>query len=380
MNRVGRIILNLSALLCGSLLIFQNRTDISTANLSISQLRDSDNLVPVVVIGTGPAGLSAALYTARAGFKTIVISGDQLGGSLMDVKFIENWPGRKKTTGMQAIEELQDQAKQFGANIIIDTVQKVDFSTWPYKIFTENEQELNALAVIIATGGTQKRLNIPGIDQYWGHGVGLCSLCEAPFNKGQDVAVIGGGDTAAERALQLAAYAKKIYMIARHPELDANATVQSYLKNNKNIEIRTNTSLVNITGNGTNVTGMTIMDKNNKKEDIPVSAIYLSIGYKPNSQLFKEYLPIDQQGFIITDCCGQTTKLPGVFAAGNVAQSDADYGKASVALGSGVKAGIDTIKFLEKIGLTPQKTKEIEHKFYQIKPDLIAPGNEIVEQ
>lgn len=345
------------------LFIFKNQSSIH-----VNQLKNISNVIPVVIIGSGPAGLSAALYTSRAGFETLVISGDQLGGTLMDVKFIENWPGRKKTTGMQAIEELQEQAKRFGTQVTIDTVNKVDFSMWPYKIFTDNEKELNALSVIIATGGTQKRLNIPGVDQYWGHGVGLCSLCEAPFNKDQDVAVIGGGDTAAERALQLAAYAKKVYVIVRDPQLDANTTVQGYLRSNKNIEIKTNTELQKILGNGSTVTGMRLADKETGAIfEIPINSIYFSIGYRPNSKLFANYLKLDERGFIATNGHNQTTDLPGVFVAGNVAQSDTDYGKAGVAIGSGVKAGIDTIKFLETIGLTPQKIKELEPQFYRIE-------------
>jgi thioredoxin reductase (NADPH) len=334
-------------------------------NFNLEQLKTISNIVPVLVIGSGPAGLSAALYTSRADFNTIVISGDQLGGTLMDVKYIENWPGRKKTTGAQAIEELQDQAESFGTKIIVDAIKTVDFSSWPYKVFTENDLTLNALSVIIATGGTPKKLDIPGVEKYWGNGVGLCSICEAPFNKGKDVAVIGGGDTAAERALQLAAYANKVYMIVKKPTMDANATVQGYLHDNKNIEIKTDTELKEILGDGINVAGMTIFDhKTNSAQQIPISAVYFAIGYSPNSQHFKDYISIDKDGFIKTNGYNQIATKQGIFAAGNVACSDKDYGKAGVALGSGVKAGMDAIKFLESIGLTPEAEKELEKQFY----------------
>ncbi|MEX0940389.1 MAG: FAD-dependent oxidoreductase [Candidatus Babeliales bacterium] len=332
----------------------------------IEQAFDKKNIVPVVIIGSGPAGLSAALYTARAKLGTIVFNGHQLGGQLADVRQIENWPGKKKASGLEAIDDLLDQAKHFGAQTINDTIKKVNLATWPFVIITENNLELHALALIIATGRIAKKLNVPGVETYWGKGIGVCTICDAPFHKGQIVAVVGGGDTAGDRALQLAAYAKKVYMFARNPQLDASGTVQEYLKETPNIEILYNTELKEIDGDGKNINKVVLIDnKTQKTFSLPIRGLYFAIGYHPNSDIFQSYLKIGSEGFILLKGRTQHTNIPGVFAAGDV--TDKIYGKAGVATGSGVKAGMDAIDFMQDIGFNQEIAKQLSPQLF--KPD-----------
>lgn len=329
----------------------------------IMQAKDQKNLVPVLIIGSGPAGLSAALYTARAGLPTTVLAGHNPGGQLADVRQIENWPGKQKASGADTMDDLFQQAKRFGAVIIPDNACLVNLSQWPFTIKTEHHQTLHALAVIIATGRIAKRLHVPGVETYWGKGIGTCTICDAPFHKNQIVGVVGGGDTAGDHALQLASYAQKVYMIVRDKELDASEAVQEYVKETKKIEILYNTEVVRADGNAQGLSKVTI--KNNqtgKTQELPLRGLYFAIGYHPNSELVKKQIKTDAEGFIML--CGRTQKttIPGIFAAGDV--TDKRYGKAGVATGSGVKAGMDAIEFLQDIGFNQSK-KELADNFYR---------------
>lgn len=331
----------------------------------LTSVKEYRPLIPVAVIGGGPAGLSAALYTARAQLKTIVFAGAQAGGELMGVKEIENWPGKEKMSGMQVMDDMIQQADHFGAQVINEQVVAIDVSRWPFAVRTEGGKLVYALSVILAMGGIAKRLAIPGAQEYWGKGVGSCTICEAPFQKGKDVAVVGGGDTSAERARQLAVYANKVYMIVREEKLQACATVQDYLKALANIQILLATSLEEIKGNDQGVTGMIIKDlKTSTKKEVPIGALYFAIGYTPNSALVSQLVTTDRDGFICVECLSQKTSVPGVFAAGNVAASDKAYGKAGVATGSGVKAGMDAISFLESLGYSKKIEQELAPQFY----------------
>ncbi|OQA36382.1 MAG: Thioredoxin reductase [Candidatus Dependentiae bacterium ADurb.Bin331] len=332
---------------------------------SISKIENVKNIVPVVVIGSGPAGLSAALYTARAKFKTIIFTGAQPGGDLTGVREIENWPGKEKLTGIHAVDDLTAQAQHFGAEIINDTVKTINTDKWPFQITTEDGKTINALAVVIAAGGTAKKLKVPGALEYWGKGVGSCTICEAPFQKGKDVTVIGGGDTSADRALQLSAYANNVYLVVRESRLTACGTVQDYLKKAQNIHILLNTQLLEIKGNDDGVSGMVTKDvKTGKETETPIKALYFAIGYQPNSEWLKSSVHTDKEGFIVVEQYSQKTNIPGIYAAGNVALSDKAYGKAGVATGSGVKAGMDAIEFLENIGFVPEVAEKMEDQFF----------------
>ncbi|MBI2775509.1 FAD-dependent oxidoreductase [Candidatus Dependentiae bacterium] len=351
------------AVACATIFIWQRQQ--CTGPYSLCDSAKKENLVPVAIIGGGPAGLSASVYTARAQFRTVVFGGMEPGGELTGVKLIENWPGREGSTGAQLIDDLTKQAKHFGAMLVNQAITKVDFSQWPFVLTLDDGTIIHALAVIIASGGIARRLDIPGVEKYWGKGVGSCTICEAPFYKDKDVAVVGGGDTSGERALQLAAYAKNVYLIVRESRLQACATVQDYLKKAKNIHIYVNTKLEQISGDDDAVTSMVIREGKNETQQIPINGLYFAIGYIPNSALFKTKLAVDNQGFIKVEPQTQKTTMPGIFAAGNVAASDKEYGKASVASGSGVKAGMDTISFLEKIGFTQEQAEKTAPRFYQ---------------
>ncbi len=194
------------------------------------------------MIGSGPTGLSAALFTARAGFKTVVLAGSQPGGHLSEISTIENWPGTPKMKGADLGQELERQAAEFGAHMLKDNAKDIDLSQWPFKIHTTDGTTLTALTIIAATGGEPKRLNVPGMETYWGKGVGVCTICDAPLNKGQTVIVVGGSDTAAERAMQLAPFAKQVIMVVREPQLPGKvAQVQKYLNEYDNISTMLNT-------------------------------------------------------------------------------------------------------------------------------------------
>ena len=175
------------------------------------------HVIPVVIIGSGPAGLNAAVYTARSGCSTIVFTGPEPGGSLTQAHYVENWPARTKTTGANIMEDMQKEATSFGALLIPKSIVKVDFSLWPHTLWTDDDDEIHALAVIIATGGTAKTLDIPGVKQYWGKGISICAICDAHFDKDKEVAVIGGGDVGIDKALQLAKFAKKVTNLEKEP-------------------------------------------------------------------------------------------------------------------------------------------------------------------
>lgn len=336
-----------------------------TINPSLSLITTQKNIVPVLVIGSGPAGLSAALYTSRAKLYTIVAAGSLPGGQLSEVNQIENWPGKKRSSGQEAIQDLEDQAEKFGTKLLNDTIISLDLTTWPFKARTENNSELYALSVIIATGRIPKKLDIPGVDTYWGHGVGVCTVCDAPFYKNQIVGVVGGGDTAADRAQQLAAFAKKVYMIVRNPFLDASNTVQEYVKNTKNIHIIYDSEVKKIEGENDKVTGAIIVNnKTGEQSTLDVRGLYFAIGWHPNSELVKNYIATDKEGFILLEGRTQKTAIPGIFAAGDV--TDKRYGKAGVATGSGVKAGMDAIDFLQDIGYNQDFEKKIAEQLFNV--------------
>lgn len=330
------------------------------------QFAGKKNIVPVLIIGGGPAAFAAAVYTARAKFETTVFAGEKPGGQLTNVHQIETWLGKQKSTGQEAINDLIEQAKHFGVVVVPENIVALDLSSKeaPFPVKTNDGTILNALSIIIATGRIPKKLDVPGVEKYWAKGgVGSCTLCDAPFHKGQDVAVIGGGDTAADHALQLAAYADNVYMIVRDTKLDATAAVQEYLQNNKNIHILFDTQLKEIRGDGNHVTGVVVENTKDKKiTELPLKGVYFAIGYNPNSSLVKSFLKTDSKGFITLRGRTQMTSIPGVFAAGDV--TDPRYGKVATALGSGAQAGIDAIEFLQNEGFNQEIAEKFRDSFF----------------
>lgn len=353
------------ALGCGIGFLLWHRSE-KHAEHNTAYLQSIDNIVPVCVIGSGPAGVSAAMYTSRARIPSLVISGAKVGGQLSQIQSIENMPGKIRSSGKDLSDDLWSQAQHFGARMMVDQVTDIDVSQWPCIVTTEQGNVLRPLSLIVATGRTARRLPVEGVDEYWGKGLGDCTICEAPFHKGHTVAVLGGGDTAGDRAMQLAVYAKKVYMFVKDAKLDASGAVQEYIADTKNIEVVYNSELAGVYGNGTNVTSIKVRDVlTNKEKTIPVDGLYFAIGYAPVTKLFKGKLNLDDEGYITLYNNSQATSAKGVFAGGDVV--DKRYGKAGVATGSGIKAALDTIQFLQAHGVNQDVLKELKQNFFTIK-------------
>lgn len=350
-----------------------NPLHINPHDFPLEKIIEEQNIFPVVVIGSGPAALTAALYTSRAKYPTLVITGDTLGGQLTEASNVENFPARPKMAGLDIMNDLKAQAQNFGAQLMLAKVASVNFNTWPFEIKLSNGDTISGLTVIIATGGAQKTLDIPGVKKFWGKGIGVCSICDAPFDTGKDVAIIGGGDTAADRALQLATFANKVLVLVRDKKMKAAQVAQDYLKNNGKVEILYNIEVKEIIGNE-RVEGVEILDRNTgKTEELPAQSVYFALGFVPQSALFANALDLDDYGFIKIFDHTQETSKKGVFAAGTV--EDPRYQKSVTAAGDGGKAGIDAIEFLQAIGITPQysDSEEVKSNLYKIPRDLEVP-------
>ncbi len=332
------------------------------------------NIIPVAIIGSGPAGLSAASYTARAHLHTVVFQGPQAGGQLMSTSEVENWPGIGKKHGPEIMKSVSDQAQHFGAVLLNETIKKVNFSVWPYELTLSDDTITHALSVIISTGASPERLkDVPGEEKHWGKGVTGCAICDAAFYKDKDVVVVGGGDSAAEQALQLTAYARHITILVRGDKMRASAAMQDRLKKFDYIKIRYNSSITEIEGDGQHVTGIQLKTAQGN-EHMPIDGVFLAIGHKPNTALFKDQVAFTPAGYIMHTCRTQETSQEGVFAAGDV--SDERYRQAAVASGDGVKAALDAERFLQAIGFDEMYAKKIERKLYD--PVMTSQAPEIL--
>lgn len=339
-------------------LAFEHKVPHVTAQM----LQKHANIIPVAIIGSGPAGLSAGLYAARGGVYTVVFEGREPGGQLMSTSFVENWPGLPREKGPEMIEGLRKQAQKFGAMTVHDTIVQADFSTWPYRLKTEDGDELSALTVIIATGAYARRLGIPGEDTYWGReGVSACAICDAPFYKDADVIVVGGGDSAAEEALQLAPYVKSIRVLVRGDAMRASKAMQDHLANIAHAQVIYRAIPKKIVGDQKHVTGIEVTI-DGKPELLKVDGVFVAIGHDPNSKIFKDYVKLDALGYIKLANRTQETSMPGVYAAGDV--SDHRYKQAGVASGDGVKAALDALERLRLQGFNDAVAKQLASKFY----------------
>jgi thioredoxin reductase (NADPH) len=318
-----------------------------------------ENVVPLVIIGSGSAGLPAAIYGARSMIKTVVIKGPLPGGLLTQTTDVENWPGEQLIMGPNLIGNMEKQAQKLGVEFMHDTVISIDFSSWPYKITTDNGKDLHALSIIIATGATPFTLGIPGEQEYWGRGVGTCAVCDAAFYKNEDVVVVGGGDSAVEEAIQLAQYARSITILVRKDKMRAAARMQQRLKGYPTITVRYNVEVQKVVGDEQHVTGVELLDtKTNTVELMPVSGLFLAIGHTPNSLLVKGAVSTDDNGYILTKGKTQETNIPGVFAAGEV--EDNRYRQAIVSAGRGASAALDAVNFLTELGFTPSMAAQFK--------------------
>ena len=307
--------------------------------------------VKTLIIGSGPAGYTAAIYAGRADLNPVLYAGIQPGGQLTTTTIVENFPGYPNgVDGNQMMMDLREQASRFGADLRDGSITKVDFSQRPFHVTDERGNEIEAQTVIIATGASAKYLGLADEEKYRGQGVSACATCDGFFYRKRTVAVVGGGDTACGEAMYLAGLAKKVYMIVRKPYLRAAEIMQQRVKEKEDIEILFETNTVGLFGeNG--VEGAHLVrhrgEANEEAFDIAIDGFFLAIGHKPNTDLFKEYIDLDEQGFIKVVPGTATTNVPGVFAAGDVA--DPIYRQGIVAAGSGAKAAIEADRFLQKL-------------------------------
>jgi thioredoxin reductase (NADPH) len=301
----------------------------------------------VIIIGSGPAGLTAALYAARAELKPLVFEGSQAGGQLMITSDVENYPGFPDgVLGPELMEKFRKQAERFGARLLTTDVDRVDLSSPPFRVWV-GADEYRARTLIIATGASAKWLGVPGENALTGRGVSACATCDGFFFRGKQLIVVGGGDSAMEEALFLTKFATRVTVVHRRDRFRASAIMARRVLDHPKISVRWNTIVTSI--NGTEgVSSVTLQDTvSGATEEMPVDGVFVAIGHQPNTDLFEDQLELDAKGYIVLDGSGTTaTSVPGVFAAGDVA--DARYRQAVSAAGTGCMAAIDAGHFLTK--------------------------------
>lgn len=306
-----------------------------------------------LIIGSGPAGYTAAIYASRANLNPILYEGIQPGGQLTTTTEVENFPGYPEgITGTELMEDLRKQATRFGADIRSGIATKADLSKAPYRITIDGEKEITADTLIISTGATAKYLGLADEAKYAGMGVSACATCDGFFYRKKKVAVVGGGDTACEEALYLASLAEHVYLIVRKNYLRASKVMQERVMNTANITVLFEHNTVGLFGeNG--VEGAHLVKRKGEPDeemvDIAIDGFFLAIGHTPNSKIFADYLDLDEVGYILTEGSSPRTTVPGVFAAGDVA--DPHYRQAITAAGSGCKAAIEAERYLGEHGL-----------------------------
>jgi len=301
----------------------------------------------LIIIGSGPAGFTAGIYSGRAELKPLLFTGDKQGGQLMNTALVENWPGAEKgVMGSDLMMKMRKQAEKFGAEVIDKKVTRVDFSKRPFKVWV-GEEEFQAEAVIIATGAENRMLGIPGEKKLLGKGVAVCAVCDAPFYKNKRVLVIGGGDSAVEDALVLTKYANEVKMVVRRDVLRASKIMVDRVKNSPKIEILWNSELKEVMGENRVEKVRMVNNKTNKEQELAVDGVFLAIGHKPSTEIFKRQLELDEKGYIKR--LGEfttMTSVEGVFAGGDVV--DFRYKQAVTAAGMGCMAALDAERWLEK--------------------------------
>jgi thioredoxin reductase (NADPH) len=306
----------------------------------------TNETIKVLIIGSGPAGYTAAIYAARAGLKPILYTGGQPGGQLTITNDVENFPGYPDgINGPQMMVDLQKQAERFGTKINYGLVTSVDFSGWPHKVVVDEKHQVIAETVIIATGATAKYLGIPSEEKYANKGVSACAVCDGYFYRGKEVAVVGAGDSAAEESTYLSKLVTKVHLFVRRDEMRASKIMQQRVINTPNIEIHWNTETEEILGNENEVTGVRIVNsKTGVKKELSIQGFFLAIGHKPNTDIFKGYVDMDETGYIKVLPGSTKTNIEGVFAVGDAA--DKVYRQAVTAAGTGCMGALDAEKFL----------------------------------
>lgn len=308
--------------------------------------------IKCVIIGSGPAGYTAAIYAARANLKPVLYTGLQMGGQLTTTTEVENFPGYPEgVTGPVMMEDMRKQAERFGTDIRFGIVTKVDFSGHPHKLTIDDSKELEADTVIIATGASAKYLGLPSEEKFRGMGVSACATCDGFFYKGKDVAVVGGGDTACEEATYLAGLCHKVYLIVRKDYLRASKAMQERVFKTANIEVLFEHNTLELYGDDMGVQGARLLRRmgqpDESEKDIKIDGFFLAIGHHPNAEVFKEYVKLDGQGYIVAEGSSTRTNVPGVFAAGDV--MDSVYRQGITSAGTGCRAAIDAERYIGEV-------------------------------
>lgn len=311
-------------------------------------MADTIERIKCLIIGSGPAGYTAAIYASRADLKPVMYTGMQMGGQLTTTTEVDNYPGYPNgTDGTAMMDDFKNQAERFGTEVRFGLVTKVDFSDKVggiHKVIVDESTEIEAETVIISTGATAKYLGLESEQRLIGGGVSACATCDGFFYKGQDVVVVGAGDTAAEEATYLANICKNVTMLVRKDFMRASKAMQHRVNKTENIKVLYNTELDEVIGDNV-VDGVRIINNQTKeKEDISVTGVFIAIGHKPNTDIFKGILDMDEVGYLITKGKSTKTNLPGVFAAGDV--QDKEYRQAVTAAGTGCMAALDSERYL----------------------------------
>ena len=308
-------------------------------------------VLKTLIIGSGPAGYTAAIYAARADLEPVVYTGMEPGGQLTTTTEVDNFPGYPEgVDGPTMMIHLQKQAERFGTKVNNGFISKVEFSKnrgGIHKVFTEDGTEINSKTIIISTGASAKYLGIPSEQRLRGGGVSACAVCDGFFFKGQEVAIVGGGDTAAEEATYLAKICSKVTMLVRKNQMRASKAMQHRVLKTANIDLRYNSEIEEVLGDQV-VEGVRIKNnRTNVKEEISVSGLFIAIGHKPNTDLFRGQIEMDESGYLITKNKTTHTNIPGVFASGDV--QDKEYRQAVTAAGTGCMAALDAERYLQSI-------------------------------
>lgn len=301
----------------------------------------------VIIIGSGPAGLTAALYAARANLSPLVIEGSQPGGQLMKTSMVENWPGTISIMGPQLMMDIKKHAQHWGAEFLTESATAINNTPSPFTIVTTSQKSITTKAIIIATGASPNLLKCPGESEYWGKGVTTCAVCDGVFYKDKKVIVVGGGDSALENASFLRKFTKNITIIQIHDRLSASYAMQQRVINDPSITIMYNSTVTEIIGNKDRVTGVNVIDnKTNTISHLDADGVFISIGLKPNTAIVQNLLDLDAYGYICAHADTSITSTPGIFVAGDV--HDYKYKQAITAAGSGCKAALDAERYLHE--------------------------------
>jgi len=348
-------------LVCSNSVGIEASYDATRDSARLSQFR---NMTGTAIIGAGPAGLAASIATMRGDIPTAVFMGPQWGGQLMQSNLVENVPGFNRNTGKKIMQALRKQAADFGVQLVPEQVVSVDFGTWPFVLQLANGDIIRALTVVIATGSKPKMLGVKGEDKFYGNGVSTCAICDAGFFEGLDVGVVGGGDSAVIQALLLSSHARTVTMWVRSNKMRAAPTVRRLLDSVSNVTIAMNKKVVEICGDTDGMTHVIIEDsQTGERRPVNISGLFLAIGHLPSTELFKPFLPVTEEGYLVTKGRSQLTTIPGVFACGECVQQDPMYRQVIVAEGDGTKAGIDAVMYLQNAGIMPYMKRLSLYKY-----------------